>query len=129
MSIPGITRILSSGHATPRAYEPMSLATLTRLVQALSSAKKDRDTILRIMPGSGINERSIEGIFSSLYPIGVKEYHMSGGSWIGGTCEVSARREADTFQMGMPGHLEWMVWRTDAASVRAVVDACTKLLE
>ena len=128
MSIPGITRILTSGHATPRAYEPMSLEILTRLAQALSSAKKDRDILLRIMPGSGINVRSIDSVLSALYPIGVKEYHMSGGSWVDGACEVSARREEDTFQMGMPGHLEWMVWRTDAASVRAVAEACTKLL-
>lgn len=129
LGIPGITRILTSGHATPRAYERMSLETLTGLAQAVSSAKKDRDSVLRIMPGSGINFRSIESIFSTLYPIGVKEYHMSGGSWVDGTCEVSARREEDTFQMGMPGNLEWMVWRTDSSSVRAVVEACTKLME
>ena len=128
MSIPGITRILTSGHATPRAYEPMSLKVLTRLAQAVASAKNDRDIVLRIMPGSGINARSINSVLSALYPTGVKEYHMSGGSWVDGTCEVSARREGDTFQMGMPGPLEWMVWRTDAASVRTVVEACTKLL-
>ncbi|KAG8709173.1 hypothetical protein FRC08_018500 [Ceratobasidium sp. 394] len=127
MGIAGITRILTSGHATPRANEPASLECLSRLAQTLSSAQKDGLNELRIMPGSGITPRSIESVFSALYPLGVREYHMSGGSWTDGLSEVYARRQGESFQMGQPGPFEWSVWRTDADSVRAVVDACTKL--
>ncbi|KAG9127280.1 hypothetical protein FRC07_015038 [Ceratobasidium sp. 392] len=127
MDIAGITRILTSGHATPRANEPESLERLARLARTLSSVEKNRQNELRIMPGSGISPHSINSVFSALHPLGVREYHMSGGSWTDGLSEVSARRQGKSFQMGQPGPFEWSVWRTDADSVRAVVDACTKL--
>ncbi|QRW05347.1 copper homeostasis protein CutC [Ceratobasidium sp. AG-Ba] len=125
--IPDVTRILTSGHATPRANEPASLECLARLAQMVSSAQKGRRNELRIMPGSGINSLSINSIFSALYPLGVQEYHMSGGSWTDGLSEKSARREGKSFQMGQPGPSEWSVWKTNADSIKAVVDACMKL--
>jgi copper homeostasis protein CutC len=127
MTIPDITRILTSGHATPRVDEPASLECLTMLSKAVSSAQKGRQNGLRIMPGSGINLRSISKLFSALNPLGVIEYHMSGGTWTDGLCEVSARRPEKAFQMGLPGPFEWSVWKTDADSVKSVVQACTKL--
>jgi copper homeostasis protein len=127
MTIPDITRILTSGHATSRADEPASLECLAMLSQVVSSAQKGHQNELRIMPGSGINPRSISSVFSALNPLGVNEFHMSGGTWIDGLCEVSARRQGKAFHMGLPGPFEWSVWKTDAYSVKSVVQACTKL--
>ncbi|KAG8691669.1 hypothetical protein FRC11_013280 [Ceratobasidium sp. 423] len=134
-SIPGITRILTSGHATPRVYEPASLERLTELVvsalpSTLSTSRQNKgphninDVTLRIVPGSGINPQTIGRVFSAVGEL-VDEYHMSGGSWIDRSTYASGGEE---FQMGPRGH-EWAVWKTDANQVRGVLRALVKMRE
>ncbi|CAE6425273.1 unnamed protein product [Rhizoctonia solani] len=131
--IPGITRILTSGHATPRVYEPASLERLAELVVAapastLSNSKQNKgphnitDATLRIVPGSGINPQTIGRVFSVVGEL-VDEYHMSGGSWIDRPTHASRGEE---FQMGPCGH-EWAVWKTDANQVQGVLRALVKM--
>ncbi|CCO27280.1 Copper homeostasis protein CutC [Rhizoctonia solani AG-1 IB] len=121
--IPGITRILTSGHATPRVYEPTSLERLAELVaSALSTSQQSKgphhiaDATLRIVPGSGINPQTIGLVFSVVGEL-VDEYHMSGGSWIDRPAHATKGEE---FQMGPRGY-ERAVWRTDANQVRGVL--------
>ncbi|CAE6522237.1 unnamed protein product [Rhizoctonia solani] len=134
-SIPGITRILTSGHATPRVYEPASLERLTELVvsvppSTLSASRQNKgshnitDATLRIVPGSGINPQTIGRVFSAVGEL-VDEYHMSGGSWIDKPTHASGGEE---FQMGPRGY-EWAVWKTDANQVRGVLQALVKMRE
>ncbi|CAE6419837.1 unnamed protein product [Rhizoctonia solani] len=127
--IPGITRILTSGHATPRVYEPTSLERLAELVaSALSTYQPNKgphhiaDATLRIVPGSGINPQTIGRVFSAVGEL-VDEYHMSGGSWIDGPAHICRGEE---FQMGPRGH-ERAVWKTDASQVRGVVQALAQM--
>ncbi|GAB1518742.1 hypothetical protein RhiTH_001807 [Rhizoctonia solani] len=128
-NIPGITRILTSGHATPRVYEPASLERLAELVaSALSSSQQNKgphniaDATLRIVPGSGINPQTIGQVFSVVGEL-VDEYHMSGGSWIDRSVRASRGEE---FQMGPRGH-EQAVWKTDANQVRGVLQALVRM--
>ncbi|CAE7168723.1 unnamed protein product [Rhizoctonia solani] len=131
--IPGVTRILTSGHATPRVYEPESLEQLVKLVASasaprLSTSQQNKgphiitDSMLRIVPGSGINPQSIGRVFSAVGEL-VDEYHMSGGSWINRSTHASRGEE---FQMGPRGH-EWAVWKTDVNQVREVLRALVKM--
>ncbi|CAE6521655.1 unnamed protein product [Rhizoctonia solani] len=125
--IPGVTRILTSGHATPRVYEPESLEQLHKLVvsattTALSTSQQNKGppnitgATLRIVPGSGINPQTIGRVFSVVGEL-VDEYHMSGGSWINRSTHINGGEE---FQMGPRGH-ERAVWKTDANRVRDVL--------
>ncbi|KAJ1310992.1 hypothetical protein OPQ81_009500 [Rhizoctonia solani] len=132
--IPGVTRILTSGHATPRVYEPASLERLAKLVEfasasMLSASRQNKgpqnitDAPLRIVPGSGINPQTIGRVFSAVGEL-VDEYHMSGGSWI----DKPSHASGEEFQMGPRGH-EWAVWKTDANQVRGVLRALVKMRE
>lgn len=132
-SIQGITRILTSGHATPRVYEPASLERLVALAKAAparalsDSPRKEGcndigDVELRIVPGSGISQHTISRVFDVLGEL-VDEYHMSGGSWVDGRTRVEGGEE---FQMGPQGH-DRSVWKTDADQVRGVLQALAKM--
>ncbi|CAE6434545.1 unnamed protein product [Rhizoctonia solani] len=131
--IPGVTRILTSGHATPRVYEPESLEQLAKLVvsaytSTLSTSQQNKgsyniaDATLRVVPGSGINPQTIGRVFSAVGEL-VDEYHMSGGSWIDRSTHANGGEE---FQMGPRGH-ERAVWKTDANQVRRVLRALVEM--
>ncbi|KAK1233681.1 hypothetical protein PQX77_003176 [Marasmius sp. AFHP31] len=109
-SIPGITRILTSGHKTS-------------VVDALDDVRKlvqfSRDEIYTsgpsILPGSGINAKTVEKVLLELTPT---EVHMSGGEWV--DTEMEFRR--DGMGMGIGGERDWSIWRTSEAAVRNVRD-------
>jgi copper homeostasis protein len=68
------------------------------------------------MPGSGVGGQTIGQFLQRLLPLGLKEIHMSGGSWVEG--KMVFRREG--FGMGVGGNGEWGVWRTDTDRIREV---------
>ncbi|KAI0050577.1 hypothetical protein FA95DRAFT_568348 [Auriscalpium vulgare] len=108
--IPGVTRILTSGHG-PSA--PSSLPTLQRLFQRTQTSENATPCIL---PGSGISPKTIRTVLDALLPFGLSEVHMSGGRWRSG--EMTYRPEG--MGMGVGGAGEWGVWETDEAAVREV---------
>jgi len=118
-SIPGITRVLTSGRG-PTAVSPSSLAILLRLLkdsQQLSLA--NARPAITILPGSGINPDTVQLLLDNLLPASLQEIHLSGGGWI--ESEMQYRREG----MGMG---RWEVWQTDerkVAQVRQIVDRAT----
>lgn len=67
------------------------------------------------MPGSGINADNIRQIVGALYPIGIKEFHLSAGSFVDSEVGLDARAIKSTFGMG-----DWNVWCTRADVVREV---------
>jgi copper homeostasis protein len=71
---------------------------------------------LSILPGSGINAKTAEGILDILLPLGLREIHLSGASWIEG--DMVYRR--DGMGMGVGGRGEWGTWTTSEQSVREV---------
>lgn len=71
---------------------------------------------LIILPGSGINAASVGAILDSLSPYGLREIHLSGGSWNEGGMEY--RREGLGMGVGREG--EWGVWMTAEENVREV---------
>ncbi|KAJ7103214.1 copper homeostasis CutC domain-containing protein [Mycena belliarum] len=108
MQIGGVSRILTSGHG---ALALESITTLESLCQATQRLAAD----LSILPGSGINSGTVGPILDALLPLGVKEIHLSGGSWI--ESEMIHRR--DGLGMGI-GEGEWGIWETSELKVRAV---------
>jgi copper homeostasis protein CutC len=69
------------------------------------------DGLPTIMPGSGINGKTIQPIFEQLKPL---EIHLSGGRWV----------PSDAYQKEDLGMGEWAIWKTDTEKVEAVVNAC-----
>jgi len=113
-SIPGITRILTSGHSAPKV--PAALTTLRRLqehIRFLGSSQAKPVPLL--LPGSGISPATIAATVRSLYPAEVREYHLSAGSLEDGGVLPEARDGKDNFGMG-----GWGIWRTSATTVRDV---------
>ncbi|KAJ3519252.1 hypothetical protein NM688_g9328 [Phlebia brevispora] len=105
-SIPGMTRILTSGHGQKA---PSSISVLQKLL-------RESKRVLTIMPGSGINPDTIGPLLESLAPYGLKEFHLSAGEWI--QSEMTFRPEG--MGMGIGGDGEWGIWRTKEETVRAV---------
>jgi copper homeostasis protein len=99
-----------------------SLQSIQECVQLATAASSGRTQPLNILPGSGINARTIEQVAGVLIPMGVHEFHMSGGSWVNGSMEF--RKESMGMGVGGPG--EWGVWRTskdEVMNVRRALDA------
>ncbi|KAF8625201.1 hypothetical protein AX15_005506 [Amanita polypyramis BW_CC] len=111
-SIGGISRILTSGHG-PKA--PNSLEVLKKLFQTRKELVENEPWGLSILPGSGINGGNVTPILEVLVPLGLKEIHSSGGTWVEGS--MSFRREG--MGMGFAGG-EWNVWRTQEDKIREV---------
>lgn len=91
-----------------------SLGVLVDLLQrtsALDSASK-----LAILPGSGINSRTIQSVLDTLLPHGLTEIHLSAGGWVPSSMEL--RKEG--MGMGIGGVGEWGIWRTNADTVKGV---------
>ncbi|KAF8899048.1 copper homeostasis protein CutC [Infundibulicybe gibba] len=96
ISIGGISRILTSGHAQS---VPDGLPTLARLLESTRQLTKGEHRALSILPGSGIGPRSIGRILDALRPQGLREIHMSGGSWQDGGMKF---QRAESLGMGVP---------------------------
>lgn len=95
---------------------PESLAVLADLLHRAASPGLHPKTALTILPGSGINNRTVSTLLDALLPHGLTEIHLSGGEWVPST--MRHRREG--MGMGTPGAGEWGTWRTQKDSVRAV---------
>ncbi|EIW86999.1 hypothetical protein CONPUDRAFT_79185 [Coniophora puteana RWD-64-598 SS2] len=120
-SIPGITRVLTSGMA-PKVTE--SLEFLKDILQKSRRCAEESNTLAKvILPGSGINAFSVPALIETLLPHGLGEIHLSGGQWI--DSKVTYRPVG----MGMGGVVEWGVWITDEAAVRSVREIADKLTE
>lgn len=125
-SVPGITRILTSGHATTRVYEPASLDVLKTLAgSALALPRqKDDSAPLRIVAGSGISPNTIGPVLSALGNE-VNEYHMSGRiPCVDGIARAQVGK-VEEFQMGPRAH-DW-AGKTDAGQVRGVLKALERM--
>jgi copper homeostasis protein len=83
------------------------------------ASSRPQDAPLIILPGAGVNGRTIEPLLSALRQHGLSEVHMSGGRWI--DSEMQHRKEG--MGMGVGGDGEWGIWRTEEQAVRAVRDA------
>ncbi|KAF5368426.1 hypothetical protein D9758_002217 [Tetrapyrgos nigripes] len=112
---PGVTRILTSGQGSS---VPVSIETLQSLFQMTQAMSKEGLQTPTIMPGSGINAKTIGTVLDALLPLGVSEVHMSGGSWVEG--KMAFRREG--MGMGVGGSGDWSVWLTSEIAVREVRD-------
>ncbi|KAJ2918390.1 hypothetical protein MD484_g1993, partial [Candolleomyces efflorescens] len=77
IEIGGISRVLTSGHA---ARAPESVTTLERLFDAAKQMTGHDLWGLTLMPGSGINSKTIGPVVEHLLPKGLREIHLSGGS-------------------------------------------------
>ncbi|KAL4253619.1 Copper homeostasis protein cutC [Abortiporus biennis] len=121
-SIPGITRILTSGFGPTVHSSLLTLVNLFQSAHSLNTARRSGDNPLTILPGSGINPNTIRDILKVLLPVGLKEIHMSGGRWD----ESEAKEEFRNNDIDMGG---WKVWRTDEGSVRRVREIVDQVLE
>ena len=73
---------------------------------------------LTIMPGSGVNNRTLSSILRPLLPLGLREIHLSGGKWTPGGMEF----QRNGMGMSAGDNEEWGVWRTQESEVRKVRD-------
>ncbi|KZV71013.1 hypothetical protein PENSPDRAFT_426348 [Peniophora sp. CONT] len=108
----GVTRILTSGGSTAVTN---SFDVIVKLLE-VSASNESGPTIL---PGAGINAKTISSVLTDLLPHGLTEVHLSGGKWRKG---IMAHRH-DGLGMGAGGGHDWDVWRTEEAAVRAVREA------
>lgn len=73
---------------------------------------------LSILPGSGINSKTVENILDPLLPLGLRELHLSGAGWV--ESDMIHRREG--MGMGVGGIGEWGIWTTSEQRIREVRD-------
>ncbi|KAG8833671.1 hypothetical protein FRC17_010275 [Serendipita sp. 399] len=106
--IKNITRILTSG-GKPKVIDGIS--TLRKLI-----GLSDR---VGIMPGSGINDQTIEALLPILRLDRPREIHMSGGEWVEGRSEVEPKAG-----MGMGASDEHAndIWRSFTHNIENVRD-------
>jgi hypothetical protein len=98
-----------------KAVTPDSLAVIQDLLERASAAEADGGS-LTIMPGSGINADTIHDVLSTLLPHGLREVHLSAGTWV----PSAMRFRRPDMGMGVGGAGEWGIWRTRESIVRAV---------
>jgi len=114
--IPNITRVLTSGRNPSAPDSIRTLRGFLRYAQVLSAEHRTPTNPLGILPGSGINPSTVPQLLYDLLLLGLREVHLSGGSWVEGGTEF--RR--DGMGMGVSGSGEWGIWRTNEESVRQV---------
>jgi len=112
-NIGGISRILTSGQK-PKVQEGLPI--LQGLFKTRKELVEDDAWGLTIMPGSGINSKSLSSILSPLLPLGLREIHLSGGKWTPGGMVF----HRDGMGMGSDDDGEWGVWRAQESEVRKV---------
>lgn len=126
-SIPGVNRILTSG-LTPKLMDG-GLETLAHCIpQVPERASSETRTAPQILPGSGINTETIKNIIQALWPLGVTEYHLSGGQVIQrqGSSEPGFIVGRSLREMGMGSSGLWM---TQASVLREVRQAAMETVE
>lgn len=106
-------RSFPSGQEATVAEALPKLESLFHLSQALTNSEVWGLTIL---PGSGINSKTVPEILSRLLPLGLKEIHLSGGQWVPNNM---AFKRPD-MGMGFGGESDWGIWRTQTDEVREV---------
>ncbi|KIY73481.1 hypothetical protein CYLTODRAFT_416854 [Cylindrobasidium torrendii FP15055 ss-10] len=110
ISIGGVSRILTSGHAK-NVVDGLDMIVMLQ-IKALQLASSS----FSILPGSGVNSDTIDTILVKLLPEGVREFHMSGGRWKSGRMA----HRAQTLGFGATSEHEWDVWETDYHAVKEV---------
>ncbi|KAF4612218.1 hypothetical protein D9613_004239 [Agrocybe pediades] len=111
----GVSRILTSG-LKPKA--PDGLPTLEKLFKTRKQLVEDDAWGLAIMPGSGINSSTISPLLKSLIPLGLREIHLSGGTWMPG--QMVFRRPGMGMGVDEDPKKEWGVWCTNEEEIRKV---------
>lgn len=106
-------RPFPSGQEATVAEALPKLETLFNLSRALTDSEVWGLTIL---PGSGINSKTVSEILSRLLPLGLKEIHLSGGQWVPN--DMAFKRP--DMGMGFGGESDWGIWRTQTDEVREV---------
>lgn len=107
------TNVFSSGRGITA---PSSLDALKSIFKEVDELNKQRDKPLIVLPGSGINPKTISLVLEALLPLGLQEVHLSAGSWI--ASEMKYRPIG--MNMGVGGEGEWGIWRTDESKVASV---------
>lgn len=122
-TIPGITRALTSGRGKTASLAE-SLEVLKELFR-MNSVNEHESSWTSILPGSGINPKTVGVVLDALLPLGLREIHLSAGGWV--SSEMAHKPEG--MGMGVGGEGEWGIWRTKEETVREVrrtVDAATQ---
>ncbi|KAF9469840.1 copper homeostasis CutC domain-containing protein [Collybia nuda] len=114
-SVGGVSRILTSGQGKSA---PDALETLKSLFNTTKRIVGEEPWGLSINPGSGINATTVESILHTLLPLGLREIHLSGASWV----ESSMVHRREGMGMGVGGQGEWGVWTTSERCIREVRD-------
>ncbi|KAF8971685.1 copper homeostasis CutC domain-containing protein [Flammula alnicola] len=109
--IGGISRILTSGHSSKA---PEGLPILQKLFKTRKELVEDDVWGMTIMPGSGVNGKTLPSLLKALLPLGLTEIHLSGGVWI--PSGMSFKK--DGMGMSTENATEWGVWRTQEDEVR-----------
>jgi copper homeostasis protein len=94
----------------------LALPMLEELFDEAKSLVEDEVWGLTLMPGSGINAKSVAIVLESLLPRGLCEIHLSGGKWV--ESEMEFRR--DGMGMGSGGEGDWGIWVTQEDEIRRV---------
>jgi copper homeostasis protein len=100
--------------ASTRSGQNISVPAGLHVLQELLQRSQKSGPV--ILPGAGINPRTIRHVLDSLLPYGLKEVHMSGGKWVEGRM---VHRPVG-MGMGAGEENEWKVWMTDGDTVREV---------
>lgn len=87
-------------------------------------SNKKLSTPITLLPGSGINPVTIQGVISTLLPMGMKELHLTGGEWVEGGMLY---RPGD-MGMGVIDH-EWAIWKTSEDSIKQVREISDNIIE
>ncbi|EDR15222.1 uncharacterized protein LACBIDRAFT_320880 [Laccaria bicolor S238N-H82] len=94
----------------------LALPMLEELFEEAKSLVEDEVWGLTLMPGSGINTKSVATVLESLLPRGLCEIHLSGGKWVEG--EMEFKRAG--MGMGSGGEGNWGIWVTQEDEIRGV---------
>ncbi|EAU92567.2 copper homeostasis protein cutC [Coprinopsis cinerea okayama7 len=113
IDIGGISRILTSGHA-PKA--PDALPVLEKLFDTAKSLFEEDVWGITVMPGSGINHKTVGEVVQQLLPKGLREIHLSGGHWVGSTMQF----RKDGMGMAISPEYEWSIWQTREKEIKKV---------
>lgn len=103
-----------SGRGTTAPASSDTLQALLQVAAQRDSSEPSRK--MTIMPGSGVNSKTIRSLLEALLPYGLKEVHLSGGRWIEGNM---MHRRPD-MGMGVGEEVGWSIWRTDEEEIRRV---------
>ncbi|KAF5385066.1 hypothetical protein D9615_001252 [Tricholomella constricta] len=101
-------------HSGQGELVPEALSTLESLFRTTKELIEDEPWGLSILPGSGINPKTVGPVLDALLPLGLREIHLSAGNWTEGG--MSYKREG--MSMGIGGDGDWGVWMTDGQKVR-----------